>query len=324
MLPGGTVESTNTQSGDTLHREAAEEAQLAPANPVRMGWVPDETGEVYGGRPTPGSAWPPGSPSSGRRPSIPQPATPSPACSLPRPGSRPAGLEPARRPASPARGGDGARAVGPAHRSPRRHRGDLGGGEAAELTRTSRPAPTRPAPRPSEVTPCRCRTTTSAPPSPPTSLATLTSASSSADSLTPSTVPPTSPAVPPSPVTSPAERSSSTRSAASCTCCTWRAGRSSLPADTPSPPTSPWPGRPCGSCTRRPESRPGPSHRGPATRPCRSTSASTTSTPTRAKTNPDTGTSTSVSSSGCTPRQKCRWCCRKRRSAASSGVPWTG
>ncbi|MFF6996929.1 NUDIX domain-containing protein [Streptomyces sp. NPDC008313] len=49
MLPGGTVETTDTTPEDTLHREAAEEAQLTLADPVRLGWVPDETGEVYGG-----------------------------------------------------------------------------------------------------------------------------------------------------------------------------------------------------------------------------------------------------------------------------------
>ena len=49
MLPGGTVEKTDTSPEDTLHREAAEEAQLALTDPVRLGWVLDETGEVYGG-----------------------------------------------------------------------------------------------------------------------------------------------------------------------------------------------------------------------------------------------------------------------------------
>lgn len=49
MLPGGTVEKTDTTPEDTLHREAAEEAQLTLADPVRLGWVLDETGEVYGG-----------------------------------------------------------------------------------------------------------------------------------------------------------------------------------------------------------------------------------------------------------------------------------
>ncbi|MFE8018038.1 NUDIX domain-containing protein [Streptomyces antibioticus] len=49
MLPGGTVEGTDATPEDTLHREAAEEAQLTLADPVRLGWVLDETGEVYGG-----------------------------------------------------------------------------------------------------------------------------------------------------------------------------------------------------------------------------------------------------------------------------------
>ncbi|MFG3384201.1 NUDIX domain-containing protein [Streptomyces sp. NPDC047999] len=49
MLPGGTVESTDAAPEDALHREAAEEAQLTLADPVRLGWVLDETGEVYGG-----------------------------------------------------------------------------------------------------------------------------------------------------------------------------------------------------------------------------------------------------------------------------------
>lgn len=49
MLPGGTVENTDATPEDTLHREAAEEAQLTLTDPVRLGWVLDETGEVYGG-----------------------------------------------------------------------------------------------------------------------------------------------------------------------------------------------------------------------------------------------------------------------------------
>jgi 8-oxo-dGTP pyrophosphatase MutT (NUDIX family) len=48
MLPGGTVESTDATPEDTLHREASEEAQLTLTDPVRLGWVLDETGEVYG------------------------------------------------------------------------------------------------------------------------------------------------------------------------------------------------------------------------------------------------------------------------------------
>ncbi|MFI0721892.1 NUDIX domain-containing protein [Streptomyces sp. NPDC021224] len=49
MLPGGTVESTDTTPEATFHREAAEEAQLTLTDPVRLGWVLDETGKVYGG-----------------------------------------------------------------------------------------------------------------------------------------------------------------------------------------------------------------------------------------------------------------------------------
>ncbi|MFE2276672.1 NUDIX domain-containing protein [Streptomyces sp. NPDC059454] len=49
MLPGGTVETTHVTPEDTLHREAAEEAQLTLTETVRLGWVLDETGEVYGG-----------------------------------------------------------------------------------------------------------------------------------------------------------------------------------------------------------------------------------------------------------------------------------
>jgi 8-oxo-dGTP pyrophosphatase MutT (NUDIX family) len=49
MLPGGTVEQTDATAEDTLRREAAEEAQLTLTDPVRLGWVLDETGEVYGG-----------------------------------------------------------------------------------------------------------------------------------------------------------------------------------------------------------------------------------------------------------------------------------
>ncbi|WP_432012693.1 NUDIX domain-containing protein [Streptomyces cucumeris] len=49
MLPGGTVEAADATPEDTLHREATEEAQLTLADPVRLGWVLDETGEVYGG-----------------------------------------------------------------------------------------------------------------------------------------------------------------------------------------------------------------------------------------------------------------------------------
>ncbi|MEV6726612.1 NUDIX hydrolase [Streptomyces xanthochromogenes] len=49
MLPGGTVEQTDMTPEDTLRREAVEEAQLTLTDPVRLGWVLDKTGEVYGG-----------------------------------------------------------------------------------------------------------------------------------------------------------------------------------------------------------------------------------------------------------------------------------
>ncbi|WP_435240117.1 NUDIX hydrolase [Streptomyces sp. YPW6] len=49
MLPGGTVESSDARPEQALRREAAEEAQLALTDPVRLGWVLDETGEVCGG-----------------------------------------------------------------------------------------------------------------------------------------------------------------------------------------------------------------------------------------------------------------------------------
>ncbi|WP_331751762.1 NUDIX hydrolase (plasmid) [Streptomyces sp. NBC_00723] len=49
MLPGGTVEKTDATPEDSLHREAAEEAQLTLTDPVRLGWVLDETDEDYGG-----------------------------------------------------------------------------------------------------------------------------------------------------------------------------------------------------------------------------------------------------------------------------------
>ncbi|MFG2153191.1 NUDIX hydrolase [[Kitasatospora] papulosa] len=48
MLPGGTVAKADATPEDTLHREAAEEAQLTLGDPVHLGWVLDETGEVYG------------------------------------------------------------------------------------------------------------------------------------------------------------------------------------------------------------------------------------------------------------------------------------
>ncbi|MFH9706513.1 NUDIX domain-containing protein [Streptomyces luteogriseus] len=49
MLPGGIVARTDATPEDTLHREAAEEARLTLADPVRLGWVLDETGEIHGG-----------------------------------------------------------------------------------------------------------------------------------------------------------------------------------------------------------------------------------------------------------------------------------
>ncbi|MGV9511541.1 NUDIX hydrolase [Streptomyces tendae] len=49
MLPGGTVETTEATPEDTLHCEAAEEAQLTLTDPVRLGWVLDKPGEVHGG-----------------------------------------------------------------------------------------------------------------------------------------------------------------------------------------------------------------------------------------------------------------------------------
>ncbi|MFD5481348.1 NUDIX hydrolase [Streptomyces hawaiiensis] len=49
MLPGGTVEKTDATPEDTLRREAAEAAQLTLTDPVRLGWVLDETGEGHGG-----------------------------------------------------------------------------------------------------------------------------------------------------------------------------------------------------------------------------------------------------------------------------------
>ncbi|WP_234365565.1 NUDIX hydrolase [Streptomyces sp. RTd22] len=48
-LPGGTVEPADTSPEDTLCREAVEEAQATIGEPVRLGWVYDATGEVYGG-----------------------------------------------------------------------------------------------------------------------------------------------------------------------------------------------------------------------------------------------------------------------------------
>ncbi|MEU9059104.1 NUDIX hydrolase [Streptomyces sp. NPDC048430] len=129
MLPGGTVEKADSTPEDTLHREAAEEAQLTLTEPVRLGWVLDETGEVYGGvGPNARLPWPPGSPPSGRRPSTPPLAAPSHACS-PLPPRQPpcwAGARPERgKPSSRWRqhgsgGACPALAPPPSRRSPRR------------------------------------------------------------------------------------------------------------------------------------------------------------------------------------------------------------
>ncbi|WP_411140911.1 NUDIX hydrolase [Streptomyces sp. x-80] len=49
-LPGGTVETTDATPEDTLRREAIEEAQVTIGDDiVRLGWVYDATGDVYGG-----------------------------------------------------------------------------------------------------------------------------------------------------------------------------------------------------------------------------------------------------------------------------------
>ncbi|MFF9074666.1 NUDIX domain-containing protein [Streptomyces sp. NPDC014872] len=49
-LPGGTVETTDASPEETLRREAIEEAQVTIGDDiVRLGWVHDATGEVYGG-----------------------------------------------------------------------------------------------------------------------------------------------------------------------------------------------------------------------------------------------------------------------------------
>ncbi|WP_331735577.1 NUDIX domain-containing protein (plasmid) [Streptomyces sp. NBC_01166] len=62
MLPGGAVEKTDTTPEATLHREATEEAQLTMTDPVRLGWVLDETSslatvDVSGWNPRCGNAW---------------------------------------------------------------------------------------------------------------------------------------------------------------------------------------------------------------------------------------------------------------------------
>ncbi|MBV9023984.1 MAG: NUDIX hydrolase [Streptomycetaceae bacterium] len=49
-LPGGTVELTDASPEETLRREAMEEAQVTIGDDiVRLGWVYDATGDVYGG-----------------------------------------------------------------------------------------------------------------------------------------------------------------------------------------------------------------------------------------------------------------------------------
>ncbi|MFD7919653.1 NUDIX domain-containing protein [Streptomyces sp. NPDC059740] len=49
-LPGGTVESTDASPEEALKRESFEEAQVTTGDDiVRLGWVYDATGEVYGG-----------------------------------------------------------------------------------------------------------------------------------------------------------------------------------------------------------------------------------------------------------------------------------
>ncbi|MDQ0989655.1 NUDIX hydrolase [Streptomyces sp. V3I7] len=50
QLTGGTVEATDASPEETLRREAIEEAQVPIGDDiVRLGWVHDATGEVYGG-----------------------------------------------------------------------------------------------------------------------------------------------------------------------------------------------------------------------------------------------------------------------------------
>ncbi|MER5549762.1 NUDIX domain-containing protein [Streptomyces sp. NPDC002589] len=49
-LPGGTVEATDTSPEEALRREVMEEAQVTLGDDiVRLGWVYDATGDVYGG-----------------------------------------------------------------------------------------------------------------------------------------------------------------------------------------------------------------------------------------------------------------------------------
>ncbi|ONK13190.1 NUDIX hydrolase [Streptomyces sp. MP131-18] len=49
MLPGGRIEATDTSPEAALEREAYEEAALRIGAPTGLGWVYDETGEIYGG-----------------------------------------------------------------------------------------------------------------------------------------------------------------------------------------------------------------------------------------------------------------------------------
>ncbi|MCZ0975885.1 NUDIX hydrolase [Streptomyces albulus] len=140
MLPGGTVEKTDPTPEDTLHREAAEEAQLTLTDPVRLGWVLDETGEVYG------SVGPNARLRLAARVTAIGPAAVDPATGhsfarlLATPPRQPLSWDGARQSAaSPTRRGDGPRALGHSDRSPRGHRGSPCGGDAAELTRTTIP-----------------------------------------------------------------------------------------------------------------------------------------------------------------------------------------
>ncbi|MGW9395813.1 NUDIX domain-containing protein [Streptomyces sp. NPDC055642] len=58
LLRGGTVEATESTPEDSVHREAAEEAQLTVAGPVRLGLVLDEPARSTAAwDSTPGSAF---------------------------------------------------------------------------------------------------------------------------------------------------------------------------------------------------------------------------------------------------------------------------
>ncbi|MET7457226.1 NUDIX domain-containing protein [Streptomyces sp. NPDC005574] len=78
--------ASSPTAGSTLHREAAEEAQLTLTDPVRLGWVLDETGEVYG-RVGPNARLGLAARVTDIGPATvdPSPATPSHACSPPQP-----------------------------------------------------------------------------------------------------------------------------------------------------------------------------------------------------------------------------------------------